>query len=305
MDSASEPDAEPETIEAEDADEEDLETSHKEADDESETPVVPSTPFASNRHDTIVGQARPDLKAPSTSSQVDAEEDEDEEWVDPMVPSSKSPPPTLVLPEKRGSKASSVNGDPSPSKGGSRKGSPKLKDLPPVPRKSREPSPLSIKHSTQGSDTIVISSDIQVPFPSHRRQPTESSEPEASTPPRSSSSTPTSPSASPVNSPSRTFRHRPGQQESGGAYPFPGSSTDEGTSTSSDSTPSSEAWAGDERSGVKAGPVLVPKRERKTTVGKTPQPHARDHGYQKARNGGRTISGGVKGVWKDEDGDDF
>lgn len=73
-------------------------------------------------------------------------------------------------------------------------------------------------------------------------------------------------------------------QQGAGGYPFPDSPTT------------------DDSSGAEAGsserptmPSIVPKRERKTTVGRS----------MRAKHGGRTMSGGVKGVWKDNEGDDF
>jgi len=103
--------------------------------------------------------------------------------------------------------------------------------------------------------------------------------------------------------------------------------TDESGTTSSDSGPSSDAWGGDEKQGARGS--LVPKRERRTTVGRTgglaPVPVTlsavsspgtgnlvvQQQGVErvpsigKAKHGGRTTSGGVRAVWKDEDGDDF
>jgi cysteine protease ATG4 len=73
-------------------------------------------------------------------------------------------------------------------------------------------------------------------------------------------------------------------QQAAGAYPFPDSPTT------------------DDSSGAEAGsserptmPSIVPKRERKTTLGRS----------VRAKHGGRTVSGGVKGIWKDNEGDDF
>ena len=73
-------------------------------------------------------------------------------------------------------------------------------------------------------------------------------------------------------------------QQGAGGYPFPDSPTT------------------DDSSGAEAGsserptmPSIVPKRERKTTVGRS----------MRAKHGGRTVSGGVKGLWKDNEGDDF
>jgi cysteine protease ATG4 len=80
--------------------------------------------------------------------------------------------------------------------------------------------------------------------------------------------------------------------------PFPSAATQQGPV----GYPFPDSPTTDDSSGAEAGsserpamPSIVPKRERKTTVGRS----------MRAKHGGRTVSGGVKGVWKDNEGDDF
>lgn len=216
------------------------------------------------------------------------------------------------------------------------------RELPAIPTTvvsmSREPRPRegsahSRDSSTRSSRRVsqIALGEVQVPFPTrtseHRKTSSASSRSATSI---SAGSTPASPSSSPASqypthgnthsshssqsysshTNSHSYSHHR-QQHSGAerdatSYPFPGSTTDESGTTSSDSGPSSEAWAGDEKTGSMRG-SLVPKRERKTTVGRTAPSPVPTPGLQqlKAKHSVRTTSGGVRAVWKDEDGDDF
>lgn len=227
---------------------------------------------------------------------------------------------------------------------------PAAKELPAIPTTlvsmSRDSSrPSSRPSSAQRRSSQVALSDAPVPFPSrtseHRKHSSASSRSATS-----SSSIPASTGSSPAShypghgatnssssnshsnshSHSHHRQHHSGTERDATAYPFPGSMTDESGTTSSDSGPSSDAWGGDEKQGARGS--LVPKRERRTTVGRsgalapvpTPTKSAvSGHGTSvntlshsvermssiKAKEGGRTTSGGVRAVWKDEDGDDF
>ncbi|KAG8836292.1 Cysteine protease atg4 [Serendipita sp. 399] len=213
------------------------------------------------------------------------------------------------------------------------------RELPAIPTTvvsmSKEPTAHHHRPSSSSSRRLsqIAVTDVQVPFPTrtsdHRKHSSASSRSATST------SLPTSPasslasqhqSSSHGHSSSYIYHraHHSGTSERDAtAYPFPGSATDESGTTSSDSAPSSDAWAGDEKYGPGTRGSLVPKRERKTTVGRTAPVHITSssqgsvqypssqqilekHVPSKAKHGGRTTSGGVRAaVWKDEDGDDF
>ncbi|KAG8757344.1 Cysteine protease atg4 [Serendipita sp. 396] len=225
---------------------------------------------------------------------------------------------------------------PQPSGSAHQKSRSMQRELPAIPTTvvsmSKEPTHHRPSSSSSRRLSQVAIGDIPVPFPTrtsdHRKHSSASSR---ST---TSASLPTSPasslasqhqSSSPGHSNSYAYHraHNSGSTERDAiAYPFPGSTTDESGTTSSDSAPSSDAWGGDERYGPGTR-SLVPKRERKTTVGRTAPSHMttssagsvqyassqqilEKHVPSKAKHGGRTTSGGVRAaVWKDEDGDDF
>ncbi|PVF96248.1 hypothetical protein CPB86DRAFT_517751 [Serendipita vermifera] len=292
----------------------------------------------------------------------DGDDDEDDEdWVDPIKPSPpvSTPsdpqngshhrhqqsnsgegaiPPSMTdsFTKTRGkgedaSVTPTPRGPSHPAPNGSRTAT---KDLPAIPTTlvslPHEPASSRSSFNSRRSSQIAIS-EVQVPFPTqtadHKKQ-------SSSTSSRSTtSSNPTSPGSSPASAyPSSThgYRHHHHQSSSverdAVGYPFPGNMTDESGTTSSDSGPSSDAWGGDEKSGMRGS--LVPKRERKTTVGRTvpiqlassppgsvisssthhsksSSRHTDRSGSVRAKDGGRTTSGGVKAVWNDEDGDDF
>jgi len=120
----------------------------------------------------------------------------------------------------------------------------------------------------------------------------------------------------PMRTPSSGKRHATNTSSSGGGslrikhspvrnrqipsneVPFPSAATQQGAV----GFPFPDSPTTDDSSGAEAGsserpamPSIVPRRERKTTVGRS----------MRAKHGGRTVSGGVKGVWKDNEGDDF
>jgi len=358
------------------------------------TPIQPSTKFAPSRHDTIIGRARPEMVAVAAaaaaasknsnnnrddSRENDGDSGEDDDWVDPTIPSPPLATPTPPMDTKEHKETSSAHRDtssegshsgprvpsrdddasvtprpasatqhaPPPSTAtGQQQPKPRsTKDLPSIPTTvvsmSREPSSRPSSSSRRLSQVPI--SDGPVPFPTsssdHRKHSSSSSRS------ATSSSNPTSPLSSPASqqlghsasnstSTPHSNAHAHHLQQSSidrdtTGYPFPGSVSDESES-SSDSGPSSDAWGGDEKQGLRGG--LVPKRERRTTVGRTvahsPMPapvskltpsaaasgNGNVHTQQqsigrmssigKAKHGGRT-TGSVRAVWKDEDGDDF
>ena len=107
-------------------------------------------------------------------------------------------------------------------------------------------------------------------------------------------------STSPPGGGSIRIKHSPvrNRQIPSNEVPFPSAATQQGAG----GYPFPDSPTTDDSSGAEAGsserpamPSIVPKRERKTTVGRS----------MRAKHGGRTVSGGVKGIWKDNEGDDF
>jgi len=107
-------------------------------------------------------------------------------------------------------------------------------------------------------------------------------------------------STSPPGGGSLRIKHSPvrNRQTPSNEVPFPSAATQQGAR----GYPFPDSPTTDDSSGAEAGsserptmPSIVPKRERKTTVGRS----------MRAKHGGRTVSGGVKGIWKDNEGDDF
>jgi cysteine protease ATG4 len=153
------------------------------------------------------------------------------------------------------------------------------------------PPSLPPKSAPNGRDAIELNAPSQPPStPPHHSQPMRI--PSSGKRHTTSTSSPGGGSLRVKHSPVRNrqlpsnevpFPSTPTQQGAGG-YPFPDSPTTDD---------SSGAEAGSSERPVM--PSIVPKRERKTTVGRS----------VRAKHGGRTVSGGVKGIWKDDEGDDF
>ncbi|CAG8596388.1 13810_t:CDS:1, partial [Acaulospora colombiana] len=292
----------------------------------------------------------------------DGDEDEDDDdWVDPVKPSppgSTPSDPKISSSHHHHQQSSSGEGAIPPTMTDSftkTRGKGDDASLTPTPRAGSHPAPNASKMASKDLPAIpttlvsipreansrssfnsrrssqIAISEVQVPFPTrtadHKKQSSSTSSRSAT------SSNPTSPGSSPASAyPSSTHAYRHHHHQSSAlerdavGYPFPGNMTDESGTTSSDSGPSSESWGGDEKSGMRGS--LVPKRERKTTVGRTApiqlassppgsvisssthhskgsSRHTDRSGSIRAKDGGRTTSGGVKAVWDDEDGDDF
>jgi cysteine protease ATG4 len=300
-------------------------------DDDWVDPIKPSSPVTAPTEAAVISEHN---KTSSSNGPVSSESSDagsrrgrgDEASVTPRPTSAVQPitSPSLQQPRQR----------------------PAPKDLPAIPTTivsmSRQPSSRPSSASRRLSQVAI--SDAPVPFPTrasdHRKHSSASSR----------SATPSSDPVSPVSS---SASQHPGHSTSNSTstsnshpyihhrqppsiaerdatgYPFPGSTTDESEGTSSDSGPSSDAWGGDEKLGTRGS--LVPKRERRTTVGRTaahspavvptpiptvplapsgngnsqPQNTERLSSIGKAKHGGRTTGGAIRAVWNDEDGDDF
>lgn len=294
------------------------------------------------------------------SNEDDEDLDDDDDWVDPTKPSPPVPPKDVLANsgstpagtlgvERKGDQEDDASLTPTPASpslnvlSGHQKSRSSSRDLPVIPTTlvsvSRESTTSSRPSSSSRRLSQVAISEAPVPFPT--RSPDHRKHSSASSRSATSSSIPTSPASSQPTSSSHghsssyTYHraHHSHERDATG-YPFPGSTTDDSGTASSDSAPSSDALGGDEKHGHGRG-SLVPKRERRTTVGRTapmsgssvgtPSPPPTLHysssssayhhqqsssgtngSAKAAKHGGRTSSGGVRAaVWKDEDGDDF
>ena len=153
------------------------------------------------------------------------------------------------------------------------------------------PPSLPPKSAPNGRDAVGLEAHSQpIPIHTHYSQPMRV--PSSGRRHATSTSPPNGGSIRIKHSPVRN-RHIPSNE-----VPFPSAATHQGA----EGYPFPDSPTTDDSSGAEAGsserptmPSIVPKRERKTTVGRS----------MRAKHGGRTVSGGVKGVWKDNEGDDF